>query len=160
MLVRTVVVLCGLALSGCGGRVERSSSEPRDSGLSQSMFQFPADGQTGQVGPFCCSGRTVTVRARDGAVLGYAYFYDFGPAYNQGDTSYSTSFAILVADAEGNERRIEFEAKDVYRSDTGSAQVGELVFVVMVTHVDLKSSPDQRVFDMGTLTVELSVETT
>ncbi len=182
--------LCVLIISGCGGSTTLSGhndSDPNDSGTSsantgnsaadagtlvQSNFDFPVDGTTGIVGPFCCTGKTVTITARDGETLGYAYFYDWkGSAYNVGSTSYATDFDVLVAAKEMGTQDaaavlkgdLDFDAHQLKTGMSKSVEVGDLLFTVGVTHVDVKNDipglQGAPYLDMGTLRVHLSVET-
>jgi hypothetical protein len=182
--------MCVLIISGCGGSTtspghndsdtndsgtsgsNTSNSGPGSSTLVQSNFDFPSDGQTGLIGPFCCTGKTVTITARDGETLGYAYFYDWkGSAYNVGSTSYATDFDVLVAAKETGaldaaavlKGDLDFDAHQLKAGTSKSVEVRDLVFTVDVTHVDIKDDiqglQGAPYLDLGTLRVHLSVET-
>src|SRR5262249_50946069 len=51
-----------------------------------------------KVGPFCCTGKIVTVQSNNGDPVGYIYFYSWkGQAYNVGGGSIVPDISILVS---------------------------------------------------------------
>lgn len=141
--------------------------------LAQSMpfasFVLPQDGtpnNNGFIGPFCCTGRTVTV-LRDGTPLGYIYFYSWeGQAYTLGpdhavapDLQIGLSGLREVADPTSPQEQstVSFLARELVPGTTQTAQAGGVYFTVTVLAVSLEAVDQQPYFDMGTISVGVEV---
>jgi len=148
-----------------------SCSEPpaMDDALVQSTFSFPSEGtpnNNGYIGPFCCTGQTVTIESIDGHVVGYAYFYSWkGQAYTNTATNHSWApdMRILVAglaDATDpsstmEEGEVAFDASEMEICASRSGKVGQLRFTVTIT--DVLRNTGQDYFDMESPEVRLDV---
>jgi len=114
-MVRIGLVILCLAVAACG------SSSAGSSPLAQTRFVLPDDATPNEgrpIGPFCCSGRTLTVTTDDGTVAGYAYFFDWeGQARQVSDeVSAFPNLHVLLSGREDP-------------TDPGSAQVTSSVLV-------------------------------
>ena len=126
---------------------------PAGTGLAKSSFALPADATPnngGTIGPFCCRGRTVTITATDGSVVGYAYWFQWsGQAYDEfragiGTDSFYPSIRVLVAESGGSSTSIDFAAGELAAGVSRSIATGRLTFVVTI------GSAEQRTFAGGT----------
>lgn len=122
-------------------------------GLSQSSFSLPGEATPnngGTIGPFCCRGRTVTVTTPDGAVVGYAYWFQWsGQAYDEfrsgiGTDSFYPNIRVLVAEVGGSSTSIDFAAAELSAGASRSIATGRLTFVVTI------GSAEQRSYGGGT----------
>lgn len=97
MLGAIGVALVLLLGSGCAS-LGSKGGDP----FQKSSFVLPADGvrnDNKMIGPFCCTGRTITVQDRRGRPVGYVYFFAWeGQAYNVGPAaSIFPSVKVLLA---------------------------------------------------------------
>jgi hypothetical protein len=122
--------------------------------LSRMTFEFPGGGQRNhnlQIGDFCCTGETATVRSKKGAAVGYVYFYDFRGGMNCKDDglprSAAMKFAVLVsgiADAAQPKSprlksSIEFNAEEMRPGVARQTIAGALLFIATIQDVRFKN---------------------
>jgi len=156
-----------LLLAACPSSVE-TTSEPGL--LERTSFELPTDGadnNNGSIGPFCCTGHTVTVEATAGYPAGYVYFYGWkGQAYTSGASSFAPDVAIRIAgladvhDPKSTmvESEIDFTADEMDIGAQKSGEAGQLEYTVTIDAVDLApASGGVAYFDMGSLVVHVDV---
>jgi hypothetical protein len=118
------------------------------SGLAQASFTLPGDatpngGST--IGPFCCQGRTITLRTPSGDIAGYAYWYKWvGTAYylprpDGGTADAIPNIQVLLADASGNTGEIVITVAEAVAGTVRTVDVGRLRFTVRVTSAEATS---------------------
>lgn len=138
--------------------------------LEKESFRYPEDAQpnnNGFIGPFCCTGRTLIIKATDGTPVGYAYFYTVkGQAYNVGKhSSVAPDMNVLVSavsnpeDAKSPSQKgsIPFLAQDMSPGASRSVRVGALEFKVTIlqaTQINFNGGP---FFQMGSLSAQIDV---
>lgn len=166
---------CLGVFTGCGEVVV--DGDPKDNSVvleeskSRWSFDLPGDGtpnENGYVGPFCCTGETAVVKADDGSEIGYAYFYSWeGPGYFTGpDSSAIPNVTVLIAAVTDKttvpvtieQGEIAFQAAELIAGTSRSAQVGDLVFNVIVTHAEILEWSGETMVDMGSLAVRVDVD--
>jgi hypothetical protein len=136
--------------------------------LQKDSFRFPEDGQpnnNGRIGPFCCTGRTVTIKKTDGNPVGYAYFYSWtGQAYNTSPkSSAAPSINILVSsladlsdtNSPSQQGSISFLATEMLPGASRSARVGGLEFKVTILEATQVNLNGGTYFDMGSVKAQL-----
>ena len=135
--------------------------------LAWESFRLPDDAQpnnNGTIGPFCCTGRTVTITRYDGVPVGYAYFYGWnGQAYMCGGRSVAPSIEILVSalsnltdpNSESRQGSISFLAKEMSPGASRSARVGALEFKVTILQAKQVNFRGGTYFDMGSVAARL-----
>ena len=113
--------------------------------LARTTFVLPGDGAKNNnqsIGPFCCTGETVTVQSSSGSPLGYVYFYDFDGGYNvSGNRSAAKTIKILVSGPtdlsapEGSQVKdqVAFAAAGTHVGSSGTVVVGHLRYRFTVT---------------------------
>lgn len=73
----------------------------------RSRFKYPDDAERNgnrHIGPFCCTGETLTIRGKNNTKLGYVYFFGWGgQAYNTNKGAVFPSMEILVAGVRGEQ---------------------------------------------------------
>lgn len=138
-------------------------------GLSKSRFLFPADGVPNDnrlIGPFGYSGRTATVTGKDGAPLGYAYFFGLkGQAYNVERDGECIAYApglqlpISGADATGKQviGSVDFDAAELKPGASKRQRVGGLEYTVKVLAAKVTSLDGKPVFDLSSVMLLLDV---
>jgi hypothetical protein len=139
---------------------------PTSSGpvLERSSFSLPGDATaTGgaAIGPFCCQGRTVTLRTSGGDVVGYAYWYRWTSGYNNlppRETPAVSDVRVAVYDqSTGQEATIAFAASEAVPGASKSLEHGRFRFTVTITAaVQTTYSGGTYVYESdlaGTLTV-------
>jgi hypothetical protein len=152
-----------------------STGSPAAAALTQDVrlrwesFRLPDDAQpnnNGNIGPFCCTGRTVTITGYDGVPVGYAYFYGWnGQAYMCGGRSVAPSIAILVSalsnltdpKSESKQGSVSFLAKEMSPGTSRSARVGALEFKVTILQAKQVSFRGGTYFEMGSVVAQLDV---
>lgn len=177
-LLRLVPFL--VILSGCGnvvvdapepGTGTTTLPEPEDDPfLKKSSFHLPTEGTPNDnkaIGPFCCTGTTAVVEAKDGYPVGYVYFYTWeGQAYTNGDTSFAPDVSIQVAgledahDAQSKliKSQIAWKASEMTVGSARSEQAGDVIFTANIEHVDTHGdSSGTTYFDMSTLAVRVDI---
>ena len=168
----SVTPLPGNALGAPGKSTTALAANEPAQPMPLASFVLPQDGtpnNNGFIGPFCCTGRTVTVH-RDGVPLGYIYFYSWeGQAYNVGpDHSVAPDLQILlsglreVADPTSpqDQSAVSFLARELVPGTTRTAQAGGLYFTVTVLEVTLEALDQTPYFDMGAISVRIDVSLT
>jgi hypothetical protein len=137
----------------------------RAKSLRQTSFHFPGDGtpnQNQQIGPFCCTGETATLRADDEKIVGYIYFYSWqGQAVNKGDHSFAPDVEILVSgvgdlskeDSEQVKSSIPFKASELSPGATGTTTAGVLSFKATVQNATRETIGGVTYVDIGSLVV-------
>lgn len=138
--------------------------------LSRSTYYLPGDGvknNNTQIGPFCCTGETVTVTSTKGENLGYVYFYDWqGQAYNVDDGSIYPNINILVSgasdlakpDSTQQKGSVYFRPDRVRSGQTiRSTQVGRLCYRAKVTQANFMPYGGQQYFKSGSVAVRVDV---
>jgi len=136
--------------------------------LQRKSFRFPEEAQpnnNGSIGPFCCTGRTVTVRRADGGPVGYAYFFAWkGQAYKTSpNSSKAPDIQILVSGlanladlhSESRGNAICFSAQEMSPGASRSARAGALDF--KVTILEATQLNGGKYFDMGSVAAQLDV---
>ncbi|MGC5809910.1 hypothetical protein, partial [Ralstonia pseudosolanacearum] len=128
-----------------------SRVEPPKPVLARTNFVLPGDGTKNDnraIGPFCCTGETVTVQSSSGVPLGYIYFYSFDGGYNLSEfgnaRSAATAIKILVSGAENLDApessqvkdQVFFPAGNTHIGSTGSVVVGHLRYTFNVTKAE------------------------
>ena len=117
--------------------------------LQRYSFRFREEAQpnsNGSIGPFCCTGRTVTVRREDGGPVGYAYFFGWkGQAYKTSpNSSKAPDIQILVSglanladlNSESRGNAICFSAQEMSPGASRSARAGLPRFLVQPQEPD------------------------
>lgn len=138
--------------------------------LRQTSFSLPKDAtpnNNGYIGPFCCTGRTVTVFTTDNQAVGYIYFYSWhGQAYNidsthsiAPDISFLVSGASDLANAASSQQQssINFMAAKMTAGASRSGQAGRLSFTATIQNATLETFSGQTYYDMGSVTATMSV---
>jgi hypothetical protein len=171
-IVSALVVACALLSSGCGGQIQAPSdaSPAANVSLVRNSFDLPGDGTpnaNGWIGPFCCTGHTVTVESSGGFAVGYAYFFSWkGQAYMTDAThSVAPDFGVLVAGlanvqdpgSELVKGEIDFAGSDMLPGASRSVTVGQVTFVVSIEHAELHDWNGVTYYDMGSLKAKLDV---
>ena len=122
-----------------------ATGDATQAALSRTTFVLPGDGTKNNnqsIGPFCCTGETVTVRSTTGSALGYVYFYDFDGGYNvAGNQSATKTIKILVSgpadlaapDASQVKDQVAFAAASTHVGSSGTVVVGHLRYRFTVT---------------------------
>jgi len=149
--------------SSDAGRIDTDSVQ-----LQRYSFRFPEEAQpnnNGSIGPFCCTGRTVTVRREDGGPVGYAYFFGWkGQAYRTSpDSSKAPDIQILVSglanladlNSESRGNAICFSAQEMSPGASRSARAGALEF--KITILEATQLNGGKYFDMGSVAAQLDV---
>jgi len=148
---------------------EPETGQPGGVGIANPSFSLPVDGvpnANGYIGPFCCTGVTVTVDGTDGSALGYVYFFGFTNGVNApDDMSYAQDLSILISGVPSIDDpsapqvtgEIDFAASAMQAGVSKSGQTGALLYRVTLTHVDIEPVDGQPYYDMGTLTVSVDV---
>jgi hypothetical protein len=106
--------------------------------LAQATYSLPTDATPnngGKVGPFCCQGKTVTVRSTSGEVVGYAYWFQWaGQAYDAPhDGSYDSMYPdikVLINDPQAGTASIDLVATELGPGVSRTASIGRLTFTV------------------------------
>jgi len=144
-------------LAGCGGKAVDADAAPL------ATFAFPAAGVSNDndyVGPFCCTGRTATVRDADGAEIGYSHFFGFDGGLNvEEGRSVASRLEIWVAgrsqladpSSELVMAEVAFTVGELAVGETKSVAAGALEFDVVIDHVDIEQVQGAPYFDMGTV---------
>jgi len=155
-----------------GPAPDRGGAVSPDTYFANPTVHLPADGvdnANGTIGPFCCTGRTATIKAAaGGAPVGYVYFFDFREGYNVGNTSVADWLGVEVSGADNLNAGaaatqitgvVGFSASDMAVGKQQSARVGALEYTVTIEHADISTPIDgkQPYFDMGTIAVRVDV---
>jgi hypothetical protein len=88
-------LLCVASVAACDDS-HTKGAEPEP--LEQSSFSFPGDAEPNDnnaIGPFCCTGQTVTVNHKDGYAVGYVYYFNSHGQAFIGPTEDSTIYPNL-----------------------------------------------------------------
>lgn len=162
-----LVLAFPLLLTACPGSV---ATTPVPGLLERTSFELPADGapnDNAYIGPFCCTGHTVTVQATAGYPAGYVYFYTWkGQAYTNGTKSFAPDVSIEIAgladvhDAKSPmvESEIDFTTSEMAIGAQKSGKAGQLEYTLTIDAVDLVPWSDStEYFDMGSLVVHVDV---
>jgi len=104
---------------------------------TRTTCRLPGDGAQNNnqaIGPFCCTGETLTIRRRDGKAAGYVYFYGWkGQTYTVGgNRSFAPDIEILVSgladptnpSSEQEKSSVYFVACDMVPGASRSATAG------------------------------------
>lgn len=168
-LVALALALGGTACWDTNGRMAMAD-EPEER-LAQDTLRYPddaVDNDNGYVGPFCCTGRTLTFESEDGYPVGYVYLFSWqGQAFNVGDGSAFPNLQLRVAaSTDLSDPDAAMESGDLMvtaASDTlervYEVALGRLVFAVRV--VDAEVAPVEgepkgfRLGDGSPLTVDV-----
>lgn len=134
--------------------------------LQQASFALPGDATAnngGTIGPFCCRGSTVTVRAASGDVLGHAYWFKWqGQAYDlPRDGRYIGIFPdiqFLVSDAAGGDAAISLSASEIAPGVSRTVQAGRLAFTLRFTAAEQTTYNGATYVVEGSLAATLQVE--
>jgi hypothetical protein len=166
-LLASLLLAFPLLLTACPGSVE-TVSEPGF--LERTSFELPTDGaanDNGPIGPFCCTGHTITVTTTDGYPAGYAYFYSWkGQAYNTGTGSIAPDVSIEIAGladvhdpaSKLVKSEVDFTAAEMEVGAQKTASAGQLAYTVTIETVTLvPESEGDPYFDMGSLAVRIDV---
>jgi len=149
-----------------GGKPENNQNSIR---LANTSFRLPGDGQKNNnqsIGPFCCTGETVTIQTNENIPVGYIYFYDFEDAVNVSPTkSAAGKIKILVSgpsrlSQQGSQQvkqQMVFAANNYSKGQTESVQAGELRFVATLENAVVDGSAGAR-FDMTSFRVRVDVQ--
>jgi hypothetical protein len=137
--------------------------------LVRTSFRLPGDGvpnNNQSIGPFCCTGETLTVRRADGNAAGYVYFYSFEGGFNiSSNRSGATSMEILVsglanmanANSPQQQSSVRFLASEMKPGVTRSTRAGGFVFKVTVAQARLARGPSGVFYEMGSVVVRVDV---
>jgi hypothetical protein len=102
--------------------------------LQQASFTLPGDATPnggGTIGPFCCQGRTITLRTAAGDIVGYVYWYKWaGQAYNFDQGGAIPDIVVLFADVSAGQSSITLSAGEVQAGVTRSLDLGRFTFSV------------------------------
>lgn len=113
--------------------------------LLKESFALPADATANSgatIGPFCCRGRTVTVRSSGGDLFGYAYWFQWaGQAYDAprpggGYDSIYPDIRVLINDPTEGGGSIDFSASELAPGLSRTKAVGRLEFTVTFTSAE------------------------
>ena len=127
-------------------------------------YRFPGGGVRNanrQIGPFCCTGETVTIADIFGEPVGYIYFFDFAGGRNVGpNRSTATSVGILLSYVPPGRApvvsRVSFDAAGWRPGTTRTLRVGDMTFVVAI-HAAIDTSAGDSAFDMQSLRATVRV---
>lgn len=144
-------------------RRAEASTFPRTS------FRLPGDGtrnNNAQIGPFCCTGETLTVRTADGRAVGYVYVFGWrGQARIVGARSVVPDAEILIsgstnissATAGQQQSAIFFSAAEMRPGTSKAAVAGSLRFTATIESVQLTTLSGAPHYYMGSLYVRIDV---
>ncbi len=140
--------------------VAKNDTKPRRATLENPTFTFPGAGEPNRnaaIGPFCCTGRTVTIRRTDGSIAGYVYFYAWtGQAYNIGKSSGFPTIDLLISD--GHEQgKIQFDASEAEPGVLHSVTAGKLKFVARLVQVNVHRTNNPPLIDGEGLSIHVTV---
>jgi hypothetical protein len=121
-------------------RPPTATSTPAGLALAQSSFSLPGDATANggsAIGPFCCQGRTVTLRTSAGDVAGYVYWYRWSSGFQNlppRDASAVSDVGVAVYDqSTGTEALIVFAASEAAPGASKSVDHGRFRFTVTLT---------------------------
>jgi hypothetical protein len=121
-------------------RPPTATATPAGLTLSQSSFSLPGDATANggsAIGPFCCQGRTVTLRTSAGDVAGYVYWYRWSSGFQNlppRDASAVSDVGVAVYDqSTGSEALIIFAASEAAPGASKSVDHGRFRFTVTIT---------------------------
>lgn len=164
----SVIVLSSLILSTLITSLTQAAQLP------QNVYLLPDDGQPKNnhpIGPFCCTGSTVTVVDADGNPVGYIYYADFDESHTIGGTTCAKRFTILVSaraqmsDPYGPQERsrIDFIADRMKSGATGRTRAGSFIFTAVLQRATLRRLNIGRgglFYELGTPKVTVMVHDT
>lgn len=183
MLLVTSATAC--SGGGDGGDIDRTSppspsaSAALDAGppdaaptphcLKTTAFDLPGDGAPNDnafIGPFCCTGRTVTIRRFDGVPVGYAYVWGFAGGFQVENKTFVTHASVMIAGAPHlwqttpplPSGTVDFGPSDVAVGATKTATVGSLQMTFTVEHAATGVVNGQPMVDMGSLELRMDVQ--
>jgi hypothetical protein len=143
-----------------------ASPIPAPPTLERSTFALPADATANNgatIGPFCCRGRTVTVRTASGDVAAYVYWFKWaGQAYdiprNGAFEGAYPDIRVLVAVPGSGEAVISFSASEAVPGAEKSLELGNLGFVVRLESAEQTTYAGQLFTWETSLSARLRVE--
>lgn len=129
--------------------------------LQQGSYRLPDDGSdmnNAQVGPFCCTGKIVTVRSTDGDPVGYIHFFFWeGQAYNVEGGSIFPNIIVGVSglpnfgdfDSEQAKNQITFDAEQMQSQKSPWTQAGILQYRATVLNYETVLGPGSKPYFRG-----------
>lgn len=134
--------------------------------LERTTFALPADatangGRT--IGPFCCRGRTVTLRTAAGEIVGYAYWFQWqGQAYDAprgaGFDGIYPDIRVLVNDAASGTATIALAASEMSPGVSRTITTERLRFTVTFTGAEQTNFQGATYVWESSLAATLTVE--
>lgn len=161
-----------LALNACG-EVSGTAQEPAGSTLAASHFRVPDDAERNEnqtIGPFCCTGSTLTVRHVDGYAVGYLHFFFWdGNAFNLDDFAIFPNLVIDVAGLQdvGDSTSLLVMSQVTISPESNVLQLrfpvtaGALSYTLRLTQAELYPFDDGRTYFKGStlaLAADVSVQ--
>lgn len=138
--------------------------------LQQQLFHLPYDSVVNNgtfIGPFCCSGRTTTIRTTGGHEVGYIYYYDFRRGKNIDNKFFASEMTIRfsgVTDSQDlnsaqEQGELRFSAGTTTAGASGWTQAGDLYFKAIIDKLRTRAFGGRLYFEMEftRVTVEVSM---
>jgi hypothetical protein len=107
--------------------------------LAQTSYALPAEAAPNggaAIGPFCCQGRTVTVKTTGGDIVAYVYWYRWGQGWylsrGSGTESAVSDIQVLVYDQSTGESSISFPASEITAGASKSLDYGRFRFTITI----------------------------
>lgn len=160
-------ITTGTAVNTTGSNVVDTTLEittPETTCLQTTKIKLPDDAVSNNnkaIGPFCCTGKTMTIRDRENNPIGYVYFYSFPSGNIIGDSSYAPSADIYISAAPtygSNDPQIQsnvsFTVDDMEQGKVKTVSVGALTYTLKITHADILIQGKTKLFNMNTLRAE------
>ncbi len=149
--------------------INGSLNDPRY--IQNPTFVFPDAGEknnNNQIGPFCCTGRTVTVRNLENEPIGYVYFYSWeGQAMTLSaeNRSIAPDLKILVSSladlndpySEQIEGYIAFSAEDMMNKPVRNTTVAGLNYTAKIIDVETLKYGEDVYFYMDSPVIQIDV---
>ena len=138
-------------------------------GLARARFNLPGDGvknRNKRIGPFCCTGETVTVPTKSGDPAGYVYFFDFpGGGKRVGSRSVARNFAVgvsglaILSDPKSKqiEQWLRFTADELKRGAAKTARAGQLEYKVGIQDAQTTSLGGKTYYYMDSVKIVVGV---
>jgi len=108
--------------------------------LDKTTFALPSEAVANggaSIGPFCCQGRTVTVKTTGGDIVAYAYWYRWTQGWILEGGSAVSDIQVLVDDRSTGQSSITFSASELTAGASKSLEYGRFRFTVTITAATL-----------------------